>query len=59
MVLIYNILNISSYQTIPIITPHFEGALLNMYLYRVGIVKPRNLILLTQNYKSLLSNGGI
>ena len=59
MVLLYNILKISSNETVQIFTPHFEGVLLNMYLYRVGTVKPRNLILRTQNYKGLLTNGVI
>ena len=59
MVLLYNILKISSNETVQIFTPHFEGVLLNMYLCWVGIVKPRNLILLTQNNKSLLTNGDI
>jgi hypothetical protein len=50
-----NILEISSNKTIPFITPHFEGVLLKMYLYRVGTVKPRSLILQTQNYQGLLN----
>ena len=59
MVLLYNILKISSNETVQIFTPHFEGVLLNMYLCGVGTVKPRNLIQQTQNNKSLLSNGDI
>jgi hypothetical protein len=51
MVLFHNILKISSNKTISVITPHFEGVLLNMYLSSVGTVKPRNLILRPQNYK--------
>ena len=59
MVLLYNILKISSNETVQIFTPHFEGVLLNMYSCRVGTVKPRNLILQTQNNQSMLSNGVI
>lgn len=33
--------------------PILKVVLLKMYLYCVGVVKPRNLILLTQNNKSL------